>query len=351
MNVPRLSVVIPVYNEEESLFELIQRCLSACRKCRRAFEIILVDDGSRDGSRNIISRAADSHDEVIGVFLNRNYGQHAAVFAGLEQSRGEIIVTLDADLQNPPEEIPSLVQEMDRGVDVVGTVRLNRQDTLFRRASSTLVNRMVRRSTGVMMHDYGCMLRAYRRSIVDAMCVCRERSTFIPILANSFAASTAEIPVRHAPREKGVSKYSFRKLIGLHFDLLTAMSTFPLRLLSFMGALVAAFGIGFGVLLMVLRFVYGAAWAAEGVFTLFSVLFVFIGAQFVGLGLLGEYIGRIYHDVRARPRFFVQEIRGAGHSRMKAEQSVESKRDANKTFKVVSMNSGEAHEGSRTGLP
>ena len=335
MNVPRLSVVMPVYNEEENLPELISRCLSACGACGLTFEIILVDDGSRDASRQIISRAAEAHTEVIGVLLNRNYGQHAAVFAGLEQSLGEIIVTLDADLQNPPEEIPKLVREMERGVDVVGSVRLNRQDTLFRRAASALVNRMVRRTTGVMMHDYGCMLRAYRRSIVDAMLMCRERSTFIPILANSFAASTAEIPVRHAPREKGVSKYGFLKLIGLQFDLLTAMSTFPLRLLSFMGAVVAALGIGFGGLLIVLRFVYGAAWAAEGVFTLFAVLFVFIGAQFIGLGLLGEYIGRIYHDVRARPRFFVQEIRGADPSGMKENKSAEPNHAPDKTIKVV----------------
>ncbi len=233
------------------------------RQTGRDFEIILVDDGSRDGSRDLICLAADNHPEVIAVLLNRNYGQHAAVFAGLEQSRGQIVVTLDADLQNPPEEIPKLVAEMDRGVDVVGTVRENRQDTFFRRSASALVNRIVQRTTGVMMHDYGCMLRAYRRSIVDAMLQCRERSTFIPILANSFAGSTAEIPVRHAPRAMGESKYSFWKLISLQFDLLTSMSTFPLRLLSFMGAVIAASGVGFGVLLLVLRFAYGAAWAAR----------------------------------------------------------------------------------------
>ena len=311
MNGPKFSVVVPVYNEKDNLPELIERCLAACRKTNRSFEIILVDDGSRDGSCDIIARAADLHREVTAVILNRNYGQHAAVFAGLEQSQGEIVVTLDADLQNPPEEIPNLLSEMDRGVDVVGTVRENRQDTFLRRSASALVNRIVRRTTGVMMHDYGCMLRAYRRPIVAAMLRCPERSTFIPILANSFAGSTAEIPVRHAPRQNGASKYGFLKLLALQFDLLTSMTTFPLRLLAFMGAVVAACGVGFGLLLMVLRFVYGAVWAAEGVFTLFAVLFVFIGAQFIGLGLLGEYIGRIYHDVRRRPRFFVRSVRGA----------------------------------------
>jgi undecaprenyl-phosphate 4-deoxy-4-formamido-L-arabinose transferase len=308
---PDLSVVIPVYNEKENLPELVDRCLAACRKTGRSFEIILVDDGSRDGSRDLILQAADRHAEVVGVILNRNYGQHAAVFAGLEQSKGNIVVTLDADLQNPPEEIPRLVGEMDRGVDVVGTVRENRQDSLFRRTASALVNRLVRQTTGVMMHDYGCMLRAYRRPVVEAMLQCRERSTFIPILANGFAGRTAEIPVKHALRENGKSKYSLFKLISLQFDLLTSMSTFPLRLLSFIGALISLCGISFGALLMVLRFVYGATWAAEGVFTLFALLFIFIGAQFVGLGLLGEYIGRIYHDVRGRPRYFVEHITGA----------------------------------------
>lgn len=309
---PEFSVVIPVYNEQDNLIELIDRCLTACRNTGRSFELILVDDGSRDASKAMIMEGANRHKEIVGIILNRNYGQHAAVFAGLKHSRGEIVITLDADLQNPPEEIPKLVQAMDQGVDVVGTVRENRQDSLFRRVASSLVNRMVQQATGVMMHDYGCMLRAYRRSIVLAMLQCSERSTFIPILANSFAGSTTEIPVSHARREKGQSKYSVLKLISLQYDLLTSMSTFPLRLLSFFGAVIALCGILFGFLLMLLRIVYGATWAAEGVFTLFALLFVFIGAQFIGLGLLGEYIGRIYHDVRSRPRYFIHEIAGAG---------------------------------------
>lgn len=350
MNAPELSVVIPVYNEKDNLPELIDRCLAACREVRRPFEIILVDDGSRDGSRNLITQAADRHLEIVGVILNRNYGQHSAVFAGLAQSRGDIVITLDADLQNPPEEIPKLVQAMDRGVDVVGTVRENRQDTFFRRSASALINRIVQRTTGVMMHDYGCMLRAYRRSIVNAMLQCCERSTFIPILANSFAGSTAEITVQHAAREKGNSKYSFFKLISLQFDLLTSMSTFPLRLLSFMGVVISACGIGFGALLMLLRFAYGALWAAEGVFTLFAVLFVFIGAQFIGLGLIGEYLGRVYHDVRGRPRFFIQEICGAIPSPA-GEKSTLSNCAADQPSDTVNVKSGDCHESCCTRLP
>jgi len=185
---PRLSVVIPVFNEEACLPELLRRCLAACATTKLSFELVLVDDGSSDRSRELIEEAsAQNPEQVAGVLLNRNYGQHAAVMAGFEQARGEFIVTLDADLQNPPEEIPHLVTKLAEGFDVVGTVRGDRQDSGFRKLSSAIVNRVVQKSTGVLMHDYGCMLRGYRREIVHAMLQCHERSTFIPILANSFA--------------------------------------------------------------------------------------------------------------------------------------------------------------------
>jgi len=304
-----LSVVIPVFNEEANLDELIRRCLTACRQAHRPFELILVDDGSRDRSAEMLEAAAAAHpDEVIAVFLNRNYGQHAAIMAGFEQVHGEIVVTLDADLQNPPEEIPRLAAAMDEGYDVVGSVRANRQDTLFRRTASALINRAVQKATGVMMHDYGCMLRAYRGHVVRAMLLCHERSTFIPVLGNSFARRTTEIEVDHDARKKGDSKYSLSRLISLMFDLVTSMTTYPLRLLSFMGAIVSALGIGFGCFLLLMRILFGATWAAEGVFTLFAILFIFVGAQFVGMGLLGEYLGRVYNDVRARPRYFIERV-------------------------------------------
>lgn len=306
-----ISVVIPVYNEGQNLEELIRRCLDACATLGNAYEIILVDDGSTDRSREIITHAAGrSPDRVIGIFLNRNYGQHAAVMAGFGESRGNIIVTLDADLQNPPEEIPRLIRKAEEGFDVVGSIRVPRRDSLFRRVASAMVNKAVQKSTGVRMHDYGCMLRAYHRHIVEAMLECHERSTFIPILANTFARNTTEIDVRHEERSSGDSKYGLWKLINLQFDLLTSMTTFPIRLLSVLGGIISVLGIGFGIFLFVMRLIYGPEWAAEGVFTLFAILFIFIGAQFLGLGLLGEYIGRIYHDVRARPRFFVERIVG-----------------------------------------
>lgn len=306
-----VSVVIPVYNEAAVLNELISRCLTACATLEESWELVLVDDGSADESAKMLLAAVEQHPgQVVAVLLNRNYGQHAAVMAGLGQAEGEVVVTLDADLQNPPEEIPRLVARIRDGFDVVGSVRQDRRDTLFRRLASAVVNRAVQKTTGVMMHDYGCMLRAYRRPVVAAMLQCPERSTFIPVLANSFARRTTEIEVGHAERPAGDSKYSLWKLISLQFDLLTSMTTLPMRLLSVLGTVVAALGIGFGVFLLVLRLVYGATWAAEGVFTLFSVLFVFVGLQFIGMGIMGEYIGRIYQDVRGRPRFFIDQVVG-----------------------------------------
>jgi undecaprenyl-phosphate 4-deoxy-4-formamido-L-arabinose transferase len=308
-----LSIVIPVFNEEENLDELIARCLLAGNRTGRSFEIILVDDGSSDASAEKIDAATkDNPGSVVGVFLNRNYGQHAAVIAGFEQSKGDIIITLDADLQNPPEEIPRLVDAVEKGYDVVGTVRRHRRDSLFRRVASAAINKGVQKATGVMMHDYGCMLRAYRRPIVEAMLKCREHSTFIPILANSFARNTTEIDVQHEARKQGESKYNLMKLAMLQFDLLTSMTTFPLRVLSILGGGISVAGIGFGVFLLIMRIYYGAEWAAQGVFTLFAVLFIFVGAQFVAMGLLGEYIGRIYYDVRARPRYFVERVSKGG---------------------------------------
>lgn len=317
----KISVVIPVFNEEASLPELIRRTEQACAQTGKDYEILLVDDGSNDSSAEqlmLAARAPGSH--IIAMLLNRNYGQHSAIMAGFSRVSGDLIITLDADLQNPPEEIPRLVAKAEEGFDVVGTVRQNRQDSLFRKTASRLINRLIQHTTGKVMGDYGCMLRAYRRNIVEAMLRCQERSTFIPILANTFARNAIEIPVHHAEREFGDSKYSFMRLINLMYDLVTCLTTTPLRLLSVIGSIVALSGFLLSLLLIILRLALGPQWAADGVFMLFAVLFTFIGAQFIGMGLLGEYIGRIYNDVRARPRYFV-------HSIITNDKSVTSERD------------------------
>ncbi|HEA3085065.1 MULTISPECIES: undecaprenyl-phosphate 4-deoxy-4-formamido-L-arabinose transferase [Aeromonas] len=304
-----VSVVIPVYNEEASLPVLLSRVTAACDQLSQDYEVILIDDGSHDGSTELISEAAAREgSKLVGVLLNRNYGQHAAIMAGFETAKGDLVITLDADLQNPPEEIPRLVEAAMQGYDVVGTMRRNRQDSWFRKTASKLINKSVQKATGVHMSDYGCMLRAYRRHIIDAMLCCQERSTFIPILANSFARRTIELEVGHAERAHGESKYGLMHLINLMYDLVTCMTTTPLRLLSIVGSVVAGIGFTFSILLILMRLILGADWAADGVFTLFAILFTFVGVQLLGMGLLGEYIGRMYTDVRARPRYFIHRI-------------------------------------------
>ena len=311
-HVEYVSVVVPVYNEEGCLQELIDRTLKTLDGCGRKFEFILVDDGSRDRSAEIMKKASEARPgEVVSCILNRNYGQHSAIMAGFSLVRGDLVVTLDADLQNPPEEIPKLIAAAEEGNDVVGTIRQNRKDTLFRRVASKIVNRVAQKATGVKMKDYGCMLRAYRRHVVDAMLQCNERSTFIPVLGNSFARNTCEIPVAHCERAVGVSKYSLWKLINLQFNLLTCMTTAPLRMLTYFGLFCSFCGFLLSVYIIACRLMSdGEVWSAGGVFTLFAVLFFFTGVQMIGIGMIGEYIGRIYTDVRARPRYFIEEIVG-----------------------------------------
>ncbi len=307
---PEISIVIPVYNEESNLPELIERCLKSCGELKSAFEIILVDDGSADSSADIITKAANDHPgEIVGVILSTNYGQHAAVTAGLEVSQGKYVITMDADLQNPPEEIPNLAAELRKGYDVVGTIREKRQDTIFRKLASKTVNLMVRSMCrGKPMTDYGCMLRGYSRNVVNLILRCPENGKFIPMLAMSFARKSTEIHVKHADRKAGESKYDLKKLISLQYDLLTSTTTFPLRVLTYFGTVIAFLGALFGAFLIVMRFIQGSEWAARGVFSLFAILFVFVGLQFMAMGLLGEYIGKIFLNTRQRPQYAIETV-------------------------------------------
>jgi undecaprenyl-phosphate 4-deoxy-4-formamido-L-arabinose transferase len=306
---PYLSVVIPVYNEEENLRELCQRLLQTLSGINRNFEIIFIDDGSSDHSWEILQDLySHNPDHIRAIQFNRNFGQHRAIFAGFQASKGQVVVTLDADLQNPPEEIPHLVAKIEEGYDTVGGWRESRQDSFLRRWPSALVNRVMSWVTGVQLRDYGCMLRAYRRTVVDSINQCQESSTFIPALANLYSRRIAEIPVGHAERQRGVSKYSFIKLIRLNFDLMTGFSHLPIHAVGFMGLLIALLGFGFGVFLILRRLWVGPE--VEGVFTLFAILFVFAGLQMFGLALVGEYVGRIYREVRQRPRYIIRQELG-----------------------------------------
>lgn len=302
-----LSVVIPIYNEAENLRELNSRTMAAAETLSRPYEIIYIDDGSRDNSWEILEELQKANPGVVRLIgFNTNYGQHMAIFAGFERVRGEVIVTLDADLQNPPEEIPRLVRKLEEGYDAVAGWREQRKDSILRTWPSMMVNLVASRVVGVKQHDYGCMLRAYTREIVDQINQCEESSSFIPALANTFARRTAEIRVSHADRMAGRSKYNLFRLIRLNFDLMTGFSLLPLHVVTLLGILIALIGLAFGIFLFVRRLFVGPE--VEGVFTLFSILFVFIGLQILVMGLLGEYVGRIYREVRRRPRYFIRRV-------------------------------------------
>ncbi|HEX5438090.1 MAG TPA: glycosyltransferase [Gemmatimonadaceae bacterium] len=306
-----VSIVIPVYNEEGNLPQLLPRLLPVLDALERPSEVILVDDGSRDGSLVILKHFAEQEPGRVRVVeLSRNFGQHPAILAGFTYATGDVIVTLDADLQNPPEEIPKLLALADQGYDAVGGIRMHRHDPLFRRAASWLVSRVTTMITGIHLTDYGCMLRAYSREVVDLINRCQENATFIPALAQTFARRPAEVPVAHAARSAGRSKYSLYRLLRLNFDLMTGFSVVPLQLFTLFGFLVASGGFLFGVYLLVRRFLLLRRSEADGVFTLFALAFLVMGVLMAGLGIVGEYIGRIYQEVRGRPRYLVRQVYG-----------------------------------------
>ena len=308
MEQPYLSIVILVYNEESNLVPLMERLYPVVKGTGHPFEIIFTNDGSRDRSLEILRQLVKQYPGVKVVEFNGNFGQHMAILAAFEMSLGQIVITLDADLQNPPEEIPRLVVEIEKGYDVVGTIRQMRQDSLFRKLASRVVNITTNKMTGMRMNDYGCMLRAYHRDVVININRCGESTTFIPALAQTFASNPTEIEVAHAERAAGESKYSLYNLIRLNFDLMTGFSVVPLQLFALFGIITAVFSLAFGMFLLIRRFIVGAE--VEGVFTLFAILFFFIGIIIMGIGIVGEYVGRIYQEVRKRPRFVIRKTYG-----------------------------------------
>lgn len=304
---PELSVVIPVYNEQAGLPKLFERLYPALDKLAIAYEIVFVNDGSRDNTAMILSDQFRLRPDVTRVVLfNGNYGQHMAILAGFAATRGDIIVTLDADLQNPPEEIGSLVAKMREGYDYVGSIRRERQDSAWRTLASRLMNSLRENITHIKMTDQGNMLRAYGRNVIDLINQCTEGNTFVPALAYTFARKPTEIMVEHEERAAGESKYSLYSLIRLNFDLITGFSLVPLQLFSLFGIGLSFISAALFVLLLVRRFVLGAE--VEGVFTLFAIAFFLMGVILFGIGLVGEYVGRIYQQVRGRPRYVVQAI-------------------------------------------
>jgi undecaprenyl-phosphate 4-deoxy-4-formamido-L-arabinose transferase len=310
VSAPMLSVVIPVYNEEQSLQALFDRLYPALDELGVSYEVLFVNDGSRDRSPAMLKDQFLKRPEVTRVILfSGNYGQHMAIVAGFEHSRGERIVTLDADLQNPPEEIGKLLSAMDTGHDYVGGVRRTREDSWWRRVASKAMNRVRHRITHIEMTDQGCMLRAYSRDIVRAVVASREVSTYIPALAYTYANDPIEVEVEHAERVAGESKYSLYKLIRLNFDLITGFSLVPLQIFSMFGMLVSV-GALLAYLVVIIDRLILSGWR-EGMATLWDrdiLAFFLLGMVLFGLGLVGEYVGRIYQQVRERPRFTIKAL-------------------------------------------
>lgn len=304
---PTLSVVVPVYNEEANLDMLFGRLTAVLDAQARPYEILFTNDGSRDRSREILAGFFAARPAQVRVIdFNANYGQHQAIMAAFNRVRGDVIVTLDADLQNPPEEIPKLLAAIDAGHDVVGGYRAQRQDNVFRRYASRVLNGVRERTTRIRMRDQGCMLRAYRRNIVDVIAATRESSTFIPALAMSFASNPTEVEVAHAPRHAGASKYRIYDLVRLNFDLMTGFTLVPLQMFTMAGMLISLLSLCFVIYLFIRRLIVGPE--AEGLFTLFALLFLLAGIIIFGLGVIGEYVGRIHQQVRERPNYLIRAV-------------------------------------------
>ncbi len=311
MSGPRVSVVVPVYNEAQGLAALFARLYPALDAQGRSYEIIFVDDGSRDRSLALLRAQFEQRPDVTRVVvLAANFGQHMAIVAGFERARGEIVVTLDADLQNPPEEIARLLDKMDEGHDYVGSYRRTREDNAFRRFASRTMNRLRERITNIRMADQGCMLRAYDRPVVDAILRSNEHSTFIPALAHLYARRATEIEVAHEPRAAGHTKYSFYRLVRLNFDLVTSFSLVPLQAFSLIGMLVAIGSVMLYLFVLAVRLLHGGSWASlyEALWDRDALEFFLMGMILFGLGLVGEYVGRIHEQVRGRPRYLVGAV-------------------------------------------
>ncbi len=310
---PHLSIVIPVYNEEANLPLLFTRLYATLDQLPCSWECVFVDDGSKDHSVALLRaqyQLRPQHTRVI-VF-RRNFGQHAAIMAGFEAAQGDVIITLDADLQNPPEEIPQLLAASDAGHDYVGTIRKGRQDHWARTFLSRRINGLRDRMTPIRITDQGCMLRAYSRHVIDAVNASQEVNTFIPALAYLYARDPVEIEVRHEARHAGESKYSFYKLIRLNFDLMTGFTVVPLQLFSMLGMIISGISLLLFVYLIVDRILHGPD--VQGVFTLFAIVFFLLGLALFGIGLIGEYVGRTYEQVRGRPRYLIAAVLAPGRT-------------------------------------
>lgn len=302
---PDISVVVPIYNEESNLRELYSRVVAALEPLGRTFEIVAVDDGSTDRSLETLKAIRAEDDRLRIVALARNFGQNPATFAGFERVRGQIVVTLDADLQNPPEEMPKLIEKLEEGYDVVSGWREKRHDTLFRRAASALLNFVVARFTRTRLRDYGCALKAFRREVIDRLALFTHRSRYVAVEIAWLGVRIAEVPVEHKGRLGGKAKYGLLDLMRVSFDILTGISSAPIQFIGLVGWLFSLSGFGMGAYLGCRRLIYGSYDPLVSVVALF---FILAGVQMIATGLMCEYISRIYLEVQGKPYYIVKEV-------------------------------------------
>jgi undecaprenyl-phosphate 4-deoxy-4-formamido-L-arabinose transferase len=305
-NNPYLSVVIPLYNEEEVIPILSKRLFKALDAIGKSYEVIFINDGSRDRSINLLKEIYYKYRSSVQIIdFNRNFGQHMAIMAGFEHVSGSVIVTMDADLQNYPEDIPLLLGKIEEGHDVVGGYRIGRKDRRWRLFLSKVHNALRLKLTGIDMIDEGCMLRAYTRHVTNQVVSTGESSTFLPALAHTFSSNPTDVGVRHSARKEGRSSYNLYKLIRYNFDFFVNFSKAPLEFFTMSGIVVAFFSMLLFVYLTIKRIILGSD--SDGIFIFFVLGYFLIGTLLIGLGIVGEYIGRIYEEIRKRPRFIIKE--------------------------------------------
>jgi len=314
---PELSIVVPLYNEEESLPLLVEKLLAALRPLGRSFELVLVDDGSSDATASVLRRLAAETPELVAVLLRRNYGQTPAMSAGFDVSRGDLIVTLDGDLQNDPADIPMLLEQLEQGYDLVSGWRHQRQDhAVSRLLPSKLANRLIARVTGVRLHDYGCSLKAYRRELVDDISPYGELHRFLPALAFIEGARITEVKVNHKARQFGQSKYGIDRTFRVLMDLLTVwfmkrFLTRPMHVFGFGGLAAIAVGLLLALYLLAQKLLANAD-IGNRPLLLVAVLAIVAGVQLFCFGLLAELQMRTYHESQGRPIYRVREtLRGS----------------------------------------
>lgn len=308
-----LSIIIPVYNEEENIAALFAQLREALTDIGRSYEIIAVDDGSRDGSFELLKELHDQDDHLQVVRFRRNFGQTAAFAAGFDQSRGDVVITMDADLQNDPADIPLLLAEVDKGYDVVSGWRVDRQDAFVtRRLPSVVANWLISQVTGVHLHDYGCSLKAYRREVVKGVQLYGELHRFIPALSSWMGVSVTEIPVRHHARRFGKSKYGISRTIRVLLDLLTvrfllSYSTRPIQIFGGLGLLSFLVGTALGVYLTFVKLALGQDIGSRPLLLL-AVLLMLVGVQLITMGLLGELVVRTYYESQGKRIYVVRDV-------------------------------------------